>query len=227
MINSNRFKLILAMGIAFFILMLIILFVKNSQRLNRNSDKIEKRLVIPSEFLGGKTLSLGDDFEIVEKIEELKPYRVSDGFLGRPRYSYENYSGVDFKYFLEAKFNVNNELYEAAIKVYKKENVSDSEFFVKTVKTLTKYYGENYQVYGYPQSDGDIVTILRWQISKKTKVEYICSVLDSSYAFQVYDPSHSLNYIEYNEFYNISDTIGRSTINEILKKDIMKNKSNL
>ncbi|HRE59131.1 MAG TPA: hypothetical protein PLW09_15050, partial [Candidatus Kapabacteria bacterium] len=60
MLKNNWIKLILTMGIALFSLIVIVMFHKNSKKQNRSKQKVEKRLVIPSEFLGGKNLSLGD-----------------------------------------------------------------------------------------------------------------------------------------------------------------------
>ena len=214
MLKNNWIKLILTMGIALFSLIVIVMFHKNSKKQNRSKQKVEKRLVIPSEFLGGKNLSLGDDFEMVEKVEELRPYEDGVGFFGEKNYSSRRYRGIDFKYFLEAVFNVNDELLSSEIKVYNKKNVPNSEFFVKTVEILTKYYGEDYEIFG-KLYDNTVYIQLEWKLSKHTRVRYSCALLDSNLRFREYAIINSV--VRYDSPYTIRDTVGKSIVMDLLR----------
>lgn len=214
MLKNNWIKLILTMGIALFSLIVIVMFHKNSKKQNRSKQKVEKRLVIPSEFLGGKNLSLGDEFEIVEKVEELRPYEAGVGFFGEKNYSSRRYRGIDFKYFLEAEFNVDDELLSSEIKVYNKKNVPNSEFFVRIVEILTKYYGEDYEIFGHLY-DSSVYIRLEWKLSKHTSVEYSCALLDSNLRFREYAIINSV--VRYDSPYTNRDTVGKSIVMDLLR----------
>ncbi|HRI30430.1 MAG TPA: hypothetical protein PLQ21_02790 [Candidatus Kapabacteria bacterium] len=213
MLKNNWIKLLLTIIIAYTFLSVIFLYFNTD---NTPKKAVDIRVVIPPELLGGKALSIGDSFEKVEKVEKLRELRYEAGrdFWGRKRYTKGKYEGIDTKYIQHAFFNSGNELLSIEILVNNTQKLPKSKLFVKTVETLERYYGEDYEIFGHLY-DSSVYIRLEWKLSKHTSVEYSCALLDSNLRFREYAIINSV--VRYDSPYTNRDTVGKSIVVDLLR----------
>lgn len=145
-------------------------------------DKVDKRILVPPEFLSGDSISIGDNIESIRKKMKLHRYWAPTIFGIDSSSSYWSEGNVSTAY-----FNVDDELNNLTLLIKNQDSIAPKLFFVQTAKTLIKYYGDSCMVYQYLKDTN--IRFLRWRLSPKITISMSGSISEklSVYPQSYYD----------------------------------------
>jgi len=168
--KTTIFLLIISLSLIFFI---FISYITSEYNLTPwMLEKVDKRILVPPEFLNGDTIMIGDDIEYVRS--KMKLYRnwAPTVFGVDSSSSYYTKGNISTAY-----FNIDDELNKLILTIYNRDSIAPNIFFAQTAKTLIKYYGESCKIYQY--SNDTNIRILRWQFSSKSTISMSGSISES------------------------------------------------
>lgn len=137
------------------------LFIPRQQR-----REIHQKFIIPPEFMDGDTLYLGDSYEKISRLITMEQFWYYDGLSQNKQYTegyYWGNRGID-----HLQFNYQNKLISLDFDVTNRDSISMKQHFIKTAKTLIKYYGNNYEVYHHRKFKS--CRLLLWRLPENNTI---------------------------------------------------------